>query len=203
MPVVPAEPAATSADFDAAFAVLEKSAQTTSLSAPVTLEWIASPVGPLLIACNEQALLSLEFTQRSRLQGQLLRMQRRYGQLTRGSTALTDSVRGQLVEYFAGQRRDFSLPLDASGTEFQQRVWTALQMIPYGVTWSYLDVALRLGDAGATRAVGMANGSNPVAIVIPCHRVINANGALGGYGGGLWRKQVLLDLELGQGRLGI
>jgi len=82
-------------------------------------------------------------------------------------------------------------------------VWSTLLAIPYGQTWSYLDVALRIGDAGATRAVGTANGLNEIAIVIPCHRVINANGALGGYGGGLWRKRLLLDLELGQASLAL
>ena len=93
------------------------------------------------------------------------------------------------------------MPLEYHGSEFQERVWTALQHIPYGETCSYGAIAKKLGDANAMRAVGAANGLNPIAIVIPCHRVVNANGDLGGYGGGLWRKRILLDLEQGQGRL--
>lgn len=127
--------------------------------------------------------------------------QRHAATLLSGSNAVLDQLRAQLQEYFAGQRRDFSVPLSAAGTEFQQRVWTALCEIPYGVTWSYLQLAVRIGDALATRAVGYANGANPLAIVIPCHRVINADGGDGGYGGGLWRKRSLLDLERGQGSL--
>ena len=127
--------------------------------------------------------------------------QRHAPTLLDGSNTVLDGLRTQLQEYFAGQRRAFTVPLNASGTPFQQRVWTALCEIPYGETWSYLQLALRIGDALATRAVGYANGANPIAIVIPCHRVINADGGDGGYGGGLWRKRILLDLERGQGSL--
>jgi methylated-DNA-[protein]-cysteine S-methyltransferase len=104
-------------------------------------------------------------------------------------------VRAQLAEYFAGRRRDFDLPLAPAGTPFQQRVWQALRAIPYGRTESYGALAARLGQPGAGRAVGLANGQNPIAIVIPCHRVIGAGGALTGYGGGLERKRWLLALE--------
>jgi O-6-methylguanine DNA methyltransferase len=114
-----------------------------------------------------------------------------------------DALRAQLQEYFQGRRREFTVPLNSVGSEFQQRVWAALCEIPYGETWSYLQLALRIGDALATRAVGYANGANPIAIVIPCHRVINADGGEGGYGGGLWRKRILLDLERGQGTLAL
>jgi O-6-methylguanine DNA methyltransferase len=107
----------------------------------------------------------------------------------------------ELKEYFGGERRAFSSELLYPGTSFQERVWSALREIPYGETWSYKDLAVRVGDVLATRAVGAANGENPIAIVIPCHRVINSSGDLGGYGGGLWRKRILLDLERGQGRL--
>jgi len=106
------------------------------------------------------------------------------------------AARTQLGEYFARERRVFDLPLAAAGTAFQQRVWTALLDIPYGVTASYGDIARRLGlPLTASRAVGLANGSNPVSIVVPCHRVIGADGSLTGYGGGLDRKRYLLDLE--------
>ena len=106
-------------------------------------------------------------------------------------------VRAQLEDYFAGRRRDFDLPLAPVGTPFQHRVWEALREIPYGETVSYGVLAARLGQPGAGRAVGLANGQNPISIVIPCHRVIGAGGALTGYGGGLERKRWLLALELG------
>lgn len=104
-------------------------------------------------------------------------------------------ARGQLGAYFAGELRDFRLPLDMAGTEFQTMVWHGLQEIPYGETISYGEFARRLGVPTASRAVGMANGKNPISIVVPCHRVIGANGKLVGYGGGLHRKQALLELE--------
>jgi len=111
------------------------------------------------------------------------------------SDVLEDAA-AQLQEYFAGERREFDLPLAARGTEFQQRVWAALAKIPYGQTMSYGQVAARLGLVpGASRAVGSANGSNPIPIVVPCHRVIGANGTLTGFGGGIDRKRTLLALE--------
>jgi methylated-DNA-[protein]-cysteine S-methyltransferase len=110
-------------------------------------------------------------------------------------------VEGQLKEYFAGLRRDFDLPLAFAGTPFQQRVWTALCEIPYGETVSYGTLADVLGQPTASRAVGLANGKNPIGIIVPCHRVIGANGSLTGYGGGLDRKRYLLDFERGGGGL--
>ena len=104
-------------------------------------------------------------------------------------------TRRQLDEYFAAQRREFDLPLDPRGTDFQRRVWKRLLDIPYGETTTYGRLATDLGDAKASRAVGLANGSNPIPIVIPCHRVIGADGSLTGFGGGLTIKQQLLDLE--------
>jgi methylated-DNA-[protein]-cysteine S-methyltransferase len=98
-------------------------------------------------------------------------------------------------EYFEGSRKEFQLPLAPEGTDFQKRVWSELLNIPYGATCSYLDVARALGDANAIRAVGAANGRNPISIIIPCHRVIGADGSLTGYGGGLWRKEWLLRHE--------
>jgi methylated-DNA-[protein]-cysteine S-methyltransferase len=101
----------------------------------------------------------------------------------------------QLNEYFAGQRTTFDLPLEAMGSVFEHRVWKALRSIPYGTTTSYGDLAKRLGDPSATRAVGSANGKNPIPIIIPCHRVVGANGDLTGFGGGLDRKRWLLEHE--------
>ncbi len=113
-----------------------------------------------------------------------------------GNPLLADAVR-QLRAYFAGQLRDFELPLDLAGTEFQKRVWLELTRIPYGETRSYQEMARAIGAPKAVRAVGAANGANPVAIVVPCHRVIGAGGKLVGYGGGLPLKRRLLSLERG------
>lgn len=107
---------------------------------------------------------------------------------------LPDAI-AQISEYFAGKRRVFDLPLNPSGTDFQKRVWNALTEIPYGETRSYRDVAAAVGKPKATRAVGMANHRNHICILIPCHRIIGNSGALTGYGGGLWRKRRLLELE--------
>jgi methylated-DNA-[protein]-cysteine S-methyltransferase len=107
------------------------------------------------------------------------------------------AVARQLTGYFAGQLTEFDLPLAPAGTPFQRRVWAALQTIPYGQTWSYAQLAEKIGQATAVRAVGLANGRNPIALVIPCHRVIGSDGSLTGYGGGLERKRFLLGLEAG------
>ncbi|MGA2842418.1 MAG: methylated-DNA--[protein]-cysteine S-methyltransferase [Steroidobacteraceae bacterium] len=112
----------------------------------------------------------------------------------RNAGPLPETIR-QLGEYFAGRRREFDLPWRLHGTEFQQRVWNALMEIPYGATWSYGELAKRLGNPNASRAVGLANGRNPISILVPCHRVIGADGSLTGYGGGLERKRWLLAHE--------
>ncbi len=169
---------------------------------PRYVDCFESPVGPLIACATDQALCGLSFCDADRLETRLEELRQQHGASprTRGNRFLNE-LRVQLEEYFAGRRRDFTLPLSAIGTPFQERVWAALCEIPYGETWSYLQLAVRIGDALATRAVGYANGANPIAIVIPCHRVINADGGDGGYGGGLWRKRILLDLERGQGSL--
>jgi methylated-DNA-[protein]-cysteine S-methyltransferase len=110
--------------------------------------------------------------------------------------AFTD-VRVQLAEYFDGARRSFAVSLALDGNDFEQRVWSALQEIPYGEITTYGEIARRIGSPDAARAVGLANGRNPVAVIVPCHRVIGADGTLTGYGGGLERKRLLLDLESG------
>jgi len=114
------------------------------------------------------------------------------------ATPVLKAAVDQLEAYFAGDLQEFDLPLAAQGTAFQHRVWTELCRIPYGQTVSYLDIAEQLGDRKAVRAVGLANGRNPIAIVVPCHRVIGSNGKLTGYAGGLWRKERLLNLERGE-----
>lgn len=164
----------------------------------IHLEWLETPVGPLVAGATNDAVVLLEFSDRRMLEAQLQTLKRRFGAvLTPGSNRLLTTLRKQLTEYFAGKRRDFDLPLDYRGTPFQEKVWKSLLRIPYGQTWSYRDLAGRVGDAKACRAVGAANGMNRIAIVIPCHRVVNASGELGGYGGGVWRKKFLLDLERG------
>jgi methylated-DNA-[protein]-cysteine S-methyltransferase len=144
-----------------------------------------SPVGPLTLVASERGLLRLEFGQ-SRIQGAL------------PSDEKLAPWRRQLEKYFAGALRAFTLPLDLRGTDFQLRCWRALLAIPYGETRTYAEQARTVGQPLAFRAVGMANHDNPIAIVVPCHRVINTGGKLGGYGGGLGLKQRLLDLERGQ-----
>lgn len=116
--------------------------------------------------------------------------------LDRDDDAFADAA-AQLAEYFEGERTEFDLPLAPTGTEFQLRVWQQLRTIPYGQTCSYADIARGIGATNGFRAVGLANGRNPISIIVPCHRVIGANGSLTGYGGGLERKRFLLDLESG------
>jgi AraC family transcriptional regulator of adaptative response/methylated-DNA-[protein]-cysteine methyltransferase len=162
----------------------------------ILLDWVPSPVGPLVLGASQDGLCLLEFSDRRMLEAQFDTLSRRFGvPLVPGRNRWIEAARTQLAEYFRGERRDFDLPLDIRGTPFQEQVWRALLEIPYGQTWSYRDLAKRIGTPTATRAVGTANGRNRLAIVIPCHRVVNADGKLGGYGGGLWRKQYLLDLE--------
>jgi methylated-DNA-[protein]-cysteine S-methyltransferase len=146
---------------------------------------IPSPVGSLLVETDGGAITRVWFTDDSPTTGPTDDL----------PDVLKEATR-QLDAYFAGERDDFDLPLAPSGTDFQRRVWSELEKIPYGETASYGDVARSLGmPPGASRAVGVANGANPIAIVVPCHRVIGANGTLTGYAGGLERKRYLLDLE--------
>jgi methylated-DNA-[protein]-cysteine S-methyltransferase len=117
------------------------------------------------------------------------------------SAASFIDVKQQLEEYFAGERTTFDVKLATEGAPFEREVWHALEAIPYGETVSYGEIARRVGQPTASRAVGTANGRNPISVIVPCHRVIGANGSLTGYGGGLERKRLLLELERGQGRL--
>jgi len=155
---------------------------------------VESPIGPLLLLGDEDGLRGL------------------YMQEGRKPVRVSDAwqtaeepfadARAQLGEYFAGERTKFDLDLAPEGSEFERRVWSALEDIPYGETQSYGHVAERVGAPGAARAVGLANGRNPISIVVPCHRVIGADGSLTGYGGGLERKRFLLEHEQGAMRLG-
>jgi methylated-DNA-[protein]-cysteine S-methyltransferase len=147
-----------------------------------------SPIGRLRLIASETALVGIWFEQGRDAA-------RADASLTERTCGLLERTRTQLEQYFAGARRGFELPLEPRGTEFQRRVWKQLLTIGYGETTSYGALARDLGDAQASRAVGLANGSNPIPIVIPCHRVIGADGSLTGFGGGLPIKRALLDLE--------
>jgi AraC family transcriptional regulator of adaptative response/methylated-DNA-[protein]-cysteine methyltransferase len=162
----------------------------------VRLAWIETPLGPMVAGATSEGICLLEFSDRRMLEAQFDRIRRRFAiPMVPGENDHLQKLRAELVEYFAGKRRDFTLPLVYPGTEFEQRVWSQLLAIPYSETRSYQDLARTLGQPGASRAVGRANGMNRIAILIPCHRVVNQNGELGGYGGGLWRKHILLELE--------
>lgn len=183
--------------FREAFAKLFGEAPGRSRSADcVRLAWLSSPLGPLVAGATDAGVCLLEFTDRRMLEAQFVTLRRRLGNgIVPGDSEHLDLLEEQLQEYFAGKRRRFELPLVLPGSGFQQRVWAELQRIPYGETRSYGELAVTLGSPGASRAVGRANGLNRVAIVVPCHRVVTSDGTLGGYGGGVWRKRWLLDLE--------
>ena len=150
------------------------------------IAWVDSPVGLLRVGASDSALHTLQFVNVRQAPAQ-----------QSASTPIIEQTRRELAEYFAGTRRVFEVPLSFAATPFQRRVWTALCNIRYGERVSYLEQAQMVGDELAIRAVAQANGQNPIVILIPCHRVINASGKLGGFGGGLLRKQFLLDLERG------
>jgi methylated-DNA-[protein]-cysteine S-methyltransferase len=148
---------------------------------------MASPVGKLLLAGDARALRIVSFVDGRRTAGVQVGW-------TEDESAFRE-VRRQLEAYFRGELREFAVPLELRGTEFQMRVWSALRTIPYGETISYGTLAKRLGNVKAVRAVGLANGSNPIPIIVPCHRVIGSDGSLTGFGGGILNKRKLLDLE--------
>jgi methylated-DNA-[protein]-cysteine S-methyltransferase len=148
-----------------------------------------SPIGDLVITASDSGLTGVWFPGKAPVAA--VRSDDERGP----ASALLARASEQLAEYFAGTRTTFDLPLDAGGTAFERRVWDALRSILYGTTLSYSELARRLGDLRATRAVGAANGKNPIPIIVPCHRVIGANGALTGFGGGLDRKRWLLEHE--------
>ena len=152
---------------------------------------VDSPLGPLTLVARDGALAGLYMTDH-----------RHQPPLTgaRDDSVLPE-VREQLAAYFARELTQFDVPLAVTGTEFQRRVWDALTEIPYGETWSYAKLAAHVGNPRAVRAVGLANGRNPVSIVVPCHRVVGSDGSLTGYGGGVERKRHLLDLERALGVL--
>jgi methylated-DNA-[protein]-cysteine S-methyltransferase len=140
-----------------------------------------SPIGLVEIAGTDSAITALQFVESRNEAGE--------------SHPYVEQAAAQVAEYFAGQRREFNLDLEMAGTDFQKHVWRELLTIPYGETVSYQNIATALGNPHAVRAVGAANGQNPISIIVPCHRVVGSNGRLTGYGGGLWRKEWLLNHE--------
>ena len=158
---------------------------------------IPTPLGPMTAIANDGGLVLCEFGDRRMLPEQLDRVQELFGERPRpGRHHVLDQTRDELHEYFNGTRETFTIPLVVAGTPFQESVWHELLRIPFGKTVSYDQLGSRIGRSGAARAVGRANGDNRIAIIIPCHRVIGANGSLVGYGGGQPRKRWLLDHEL-------
>jgi methylated-DNA-[protein]-cysteine S-methyltransferase len=154
---------------------------------------VASPIGPLTLVAAGGALAGVYLDAQRHLPDTVA--QAAPASQDGPDAAPLAAAARQLAEYFAGQRTEFDLPLEMAGTDFQRRVWAALREIPYGETVSYGELARGLGQASASRAVGLANGKNPFAVVVPCHRVVGSDGSLAGYGGGLDRKRFLLALE--------
>lgn len=159
-------------------------------------DWIDTPLGPMLAVCDATSLHLLEFIDRKALPTELRRLGKRVrGDLGIGRFAVTDQTATELGDYFAGTSARFGVRLACHGSAFTRSVWDVLRTIPAGQTRSYSDIARAIGNPNAVRAVARANGANQIALIIPCHRVIGADGSLTGYGGGLWRKQKLIELE--------
>lgn len=167
--------------------------------APLKVSWIDTPLGAMVIVCDQQQLHLLEFTNRKALRTELNRLQEIHNYIPAplgfGETVVTEQVRYELNNFFDRRCAEFTISVAMHSTPFTTKVWHALQKIPAGETRSYSDIARAVGKPAAVRAVARANGANPVAIIVPCHRVIGADGSLTGYGGGLWRKQKLIELE--------
>lgn len=183
--------------FRDAFARLLGQAPGSFSTDPLLLaDWVSSPLGPLIAITDKSSLHLLEFLDRKALPTELKRLQKASkGRVGFGRTDVTDQIQEELDHFFAGRNAVFQTPLAFHGTPFTKDVWHYLRTIPAGAVRSYTDVARSIGKPEAVRAVARANGANQLAIIVPCHRVLGADGSLTGYGGGLWRKQKLIDLE--------
>lgn len=169
---------------------------STSRKEKLSLDIIDSPLGCLTAVTSEASLRFLEFSDRRSLPELINGLKKRFdATIIQETTPFMERVREQLAEYFNGKRREFEIPISPPGSTFQQKVWSALGNIRYGSTASYESIARALGNHKAVRAVARANATNPIYIIIPCHRIISKNGTLNGYAGGVWRKQKLLQLE--------
>ena len=191
---------ADASGFDEAFQEYAEGRPDRRSGTVVHVARVETPLGIMIAAATADHLVMLEFGDRRMRRTQFKRLSRllKYD-YSPDDTPILGTVRAQLDEYFAGRRRDFDVPMSTPGTDFQRRVWQELRRIRVGTTKSYSEVAEAIDRATAVRAVARANGDNRIAILVPCHRVIGSDGSLTGYGGGLWRKQKLLELEA-QGR---
>ncbi len=157
---------------------------------------IETELGAMIAAATDKGICLFQFADYKLLDLELRQLAAAFKTpLVQGENPHFDTLKKQLSEYFKGERKDFDIPLDLAGTEFQQQVWLSLLKIPYGFTTTYAQQAALLGKPSAVRAVANANGKNKVVIILPCHRVIGTNGTLTGYAGGIWRKEKLLELE--------
>ncbi|WP_407495421.1 bifunctional transcriptional activator/DNA repair enzyme AdaA [Pseudooceanicola sp. MF1-13] len=171
-------------------------AMAKACDALLKIDWIATDLGPMIAVADDRSLHLLEFADRPALPRELARLRQfSKGRIGLGRPAPIDQAAEEMAQYLSGQLTRFETPLALHGTEFTKSVWDALRRIPSGETRSYSDIARQIGRPSATRAVARANGANQIAIMIPCHRVIGADGSLTGYGGGLWRKERLIALE--------
>ncbi|MDH5366100.1 MAG: methylated-DNA--[protein]-cysteine S-methyltransferase [Cyclobacteriaceae bacterium] len=169
----------------------------STLNSIITITRIVTPLGPMIAGATDEGVCLLEFTDRRMLETQIVRLKKYLkAEFVPGIHPLFDELEKQLKAYFNGELKEFTIPLVTLGSDFQKKVWSILSEIPYGATRSYKQQADAYGNPKAIRAIAKANGDNRIAIIIPCHRVIGANGEMVGYGGGVWRKQWMLQLEL-------
>jgi len=182
--------------FRAAFAQTFGASPAKFGAPPFFIEWLTTPLGPMFAVCDESHLYMLEFTTRKNMDRGFEKLRKKHKRaVIPGRTSATDQIEDELKSYFTGTLTKFMTPLAPTGTEFQNQVWKALQEIPYGESCAYTDLAIAIGNKKAVRAVASSNANNGLALIIPCHRVIAKDGGLGGYAGGLDKKQWLLDHE--------
>ncbi|MGC4129412.1 MAG: methylated-DNA--[protein]-cysteine S-methyltransferase [Bergeyella sp.] len=162
----------------------------------ILIKNIETPLGAMTAGADEKGICLLEYSDRKSLSAELEEISKYYNaEVVQGESPYFKTLEKELSEYFSGKREEFTVPLSPVGTDFQKKVWEILLTIPYGITKSYQEQSNIFGNPKAVRAVAAANGLNKISILIPCHRVIGSNGKLTGYGGGIWRKQQLLELE--------
>ena len=182
--------------FRAAYAKIFGAAPAKGAPEPLYIDWLETPMGRMIAIADDAALYLLEFTNRKNMRRQFDRLRKVQSRaILPGRTKITQQIEAELTSYFDGSLNEFTTPLATSGTDFQRQTWAALQSIPHGETRSYAQLAEMIGKPAAVRAVASANANNGLALIIPCHRVIAKDGGLGGYAGGVDRKQKLLELE--------
>ena len=176
--------------------VFEVSPKNSKNQKVIDLKRIETPLGTMYAAATDDGICMLEFTDRKMLETELKQLSKSFNaNIIQGENPYFKILEEQISEYFEGKRKEFIVPLHFVGSDFQKSVWEVLMKIPYGETWSYAKQSEILGDVKKVRAVANANGMNKISILVPCHRVIGSDGNLTGYGGGIWRKQKLLELE--------